>query len=78
MIGGSTAAAELAALKPWPNPAPAIARDERLARVAKAQALMSTDAMIVGAGASLRYFAGLAGTPPSGWSRWSCPRWAGR
>ncbi len=59
MIGGSTAAAELAALKPWPNPAPAITRDERLARIAKAQGLMTTDAMIVGAGASLRYFAGV-------------------
>lgn len=59
MIGGSTAAAELAALKPWPNPAPAITRDERMARIAKAQGLMTTDAMIVGAGASLRYFAGV-------------------
>jgi len=58
-IGGSTAAQELAALKPWPNPAPAITREERLARLAKAQALMSTDAMIIGAGASLLYFAGV-------------------
>ncbi|MBU1377001.1 MAG: Xaa-Pro peptidase family protein [Alphaproteobacteria bacterium] len=59
MIGGSTAAQELAELKPWPNPAPAISRDERLARIAKAQGLMTTDAMIIGAGASLRYFAGV-------------------
>ena len=58
-IGGSTAAAELADLKPWPNPAPAISRDERLARIAKAQGLMTADAMIIGAGASLRYFAGV-------------------
>lgn len=59
MIGGSTAERELADMRPWPNPAPAITREERLARLAKAQALMTTDAMIVGAGASLRYFAGV-------------------
>jgi Xaa-Pro dipeptidase len=59
-IGGSTAEQELAELKPWPSPAPAITREERLARLAKAQALMTTDALVVGAGASLRYFTGLA------------------
>ena len=59
MIGGSTAERELADLRPWPNPAPPITRDERLARLAKAQALMTTDAVIIGAGASLRYFAGV-------------------
>lgn len=59
MIGGSTAEQELADLRPWPNPAPAITRDERLARLAKAQSLMTTDAAIIGAGASLRYFAGV-------------------
>jgi len=58
-IGGSTAAAELADLRPWPNPAPAISVAERRARLAKAQALMTTDALIVGAGASLRYFTGV-------------------
>lgn len=61
-IGGSTAEAELAGLKPWPNPAAPISRAEREARLAKAQGLMSgigADAMIVGAGASLRYFAGV-------------------
>lgn len=58
-IGGSTAEQELAELRPWPNPAPAITRQERLERLAKAQSLMTTDAMIVGAGASLRYFAGV-------------------
>ena len=61
-IGGSTAAAELAELMPWPNPAPPISRTEREARLAKAQGLMTgigADAMIVGAGASLRYFAGV-------------------
>ncbi len=59
MIGGSTAERELAELGPWPNPAPAITREERLARLAKAQSLMNTDALIIGAGASLRYFAGV-------------------
>ena len=58
-IGGSSAERELAELGPWPDPAPAITREERLARIAKARALMTTDAMIIGAGASLRYFAGV-------------------
>jgi len=61
-IGGSTAEAELAALGLWPNPAPAIAAAERAERLAKAQALMGqigADAIIVGAGASLRYFTGV-------------------
>lgn len=62
-IGGSTAERELAELAPWPNPAPPIGRDEREARLAKAQGLMAglgADAMIIGAGTSLRYFAGVA------------------
>ena len=59
MIGGSSAERELTELKPWPSPAPAITAEERRARLAKAQALMTTDAMIIGAGASLRYFAGV-------------------
>src|SRR5438445_7647369 len=59
-IGGSTAEAELAALAPWPNPAPAITAAERAQRIARAQALMAdigAEALIVGAGPSLRYFA---------------------
>ena len=62
-IGGSTAEAELASLAPWANPAPAITAAERTQRLAQAQALMAdlgADAMIVGAGPSLRYFAGVA------------------
>ena len=62
-IGGSTAEAELAALKPWPDPAPAITAAERAQRLARAQALMGetgADALIIGAGASLRYFTGVA------------------
>jgi len=61
-IGGSTAEAELAALGPWPHPAPAITAAERAERMARAQALMGeigAEAIIVGAGASLRYFAGV-------------------
>lgn len=61
-IGGSTAEAELAALKPWPDPAPAIGAAERAQRLAKAQRLMAgigADVLIVGAGPSLRYFSGV-------------------
>ena len=62
-IGGSTAQAELASLSPWPNPAPAITRQERLARIARARELMDetgAQALIIGAGSSLRYFTGVA------------------
>src|SRR5689334_16375524 len=62
-IGGSSAERELAELKPWPNPAPAITADERRARMDRARQLMGqigADAIIVGAGASLRYFTGVA------------------
>lgn len=61
-IGGSTPAAELAAIRPWANPAPAITADERGARIEKARRLTAdagADALLVGAGASLRYFAGV-------------------
>jgi Xaa-Pro dipeptidase len=61
-IGGSTAEAELAALAPWPNPAPPITAAERAQRLARAQALMDqigAEALIVGAGPSLRYFTGV-------------------
>ncbi|HEY3951539.1 Xaa-Pro peptidase family protein [Phenylobacterium sp.] len=65
-IGGSTAEAELAQLKPWSNPAPAITAAERGERLAKARRLMvemGADALIVGAGPSLRYFAGVGWNP---------------
>jgi len=61
-IGGSTAQAELAALAPWPTPAPSITAAERAERLARARRLLAelgADALIVGAGASLRYFAGV-------------------
>lgn len=61
-IRGSTIEAELAALAPFASPAPAITRDERLARIERARKLTrdaGADALIVGAGASLNYFAGV-------------------
>lgn len=61
-IGGSTAAAELSALAPWPEPAAPVAIDERLGRIEQARRLMreeGADALLVGAGASLLYFTGL-------------------
>ncbi|EGF91709.1 xaa-Pro dipeptidase [Asticcacaulis biprosthecium C19] len=62
MIGSSTIEAELARLSPPVDPAPAITIAERLDRLDKARRLtrdMGADALLVGAGASLRYFAGL-------------------
>jgi len=62
MIGGSTIEAELGALTAWADGAPAIGGDERAARIEQARALMAetgVDALLVGAGASLRYFAGI-------------------
>jgi Xaa-Pro dipeptidase len=62
MIGGSTIEAELARLAPWANPAAAITPDERDARMDRAcrfTANSGADALLVNAGASLRYFAGV-------------------
>jgi Xaa-Pro dipeptidase len=61
-IGGSTAAHELAQLKPWAERVPVITRLERLARIEKARDLMARtgmNALLIGAGHSLRYFAGV-------------------
>ncbi|MDR6788170.1 Xaa-Pro dipeptidase [Sphingomonas sp. BE138] len=65
-IGGSTASAELAALRPWADAAPAITVQERTARLDRARALTSglgADALLVQAGDSLRYFAGVPWSP---------------
>lgn len=62
MIGGSTAEIELAGLTAWADRAPAIAVAEREARMTRAQELtdrLGADALLVNAGASLRYFSGL-------------------
>jgi Xaa-Pro dipeptidase len=61
-VGGSTAARELDELKPWPEPAPPIAREERAARLETARRLtrdLGADALLVNAGASLDYFSGV-------------------
>ena len=61
-IGGSTAAQELAAITPWADRAALIAAAEREQRIEKARRLMhanGADALLVGAGASLRYYAGI-------------------
>ncbi len=62
MIGGSNAAAELASLTPWQDRASPITREERMDRIARALQLLEVqgaDALLVNAGASLRYFAGI-------------------
>jgi len=63
MIGGSTTERELASLSPWANPAPVITAEERARRMDRARELtgrMGADAILIGAGASLRYFTGVA------------------
>jgi Xaa-Pro dipeptidase len=61
-IGGSTQALELEQLAPPTDPATPISGEERQARLAKARRLtrdLGADALLVGAGASLRYFTGV-------------------
>jgi Xaa-Pro dipeptidase len=61
-IGGSDAARQLAELGPWQDRAPPIAPEERRQRIDKARELLDRvgcDALLIGAGASLRYFAGV-------------------
>ena len=61
-IGGSSTVAELAELKPGARP-PGVGGPERERRLERARALtaeLGADALLVGAGASLRYFTGVA------------------
>ena len=61
-ISGSTAAAELEGLRPWADQAGPISVREREGRIEQARRLMAAsgaDALLIGAGASLRYFAGV-------------------
>jgi Xaa-Pro dipeptidase len=61
-VGGSSAAAELQALSPGERP-PSITASERERRLERARALtaaLGAEALLVGAGASLRYFTGVA------------------
>jgi Xaa-Pro dipeptidase len=56
---GNPVPASIAALKPLPNPAPPIAIDERRARIAKAQRLMTEQgigAIVLESGTSMSYF----------------------
>jgi Xaa-Pro dipeptidase len=65
-IGGSTARAELAGVTPTAVRAPGISPSEYEARHARARSLMAAigaDALIIGAGPSLRYFTGVAWAP---------------
>jgi len=65
-VGGSSASAELATLSPWVELAPPITRDEREARIEQARRLMhetGAGALLIGAGASLNYFAGVSWGP---------------
>jgi Xaa-Pro dipeptidase len=61
-IGGSTPSIELASLKPLRNRVAIISAIDRAKRLNKAWALMSKErvsALLIGAGSSLRYFAGV-------------------
>jgi Xaa-Pro dipeptidase len=61
-VGGSTIETELAGLAPWATPAPAIGQDERAVRIELLRRLMAKsniDAVLIGAGPSLNYFAGV-------------------
>ncbi|WP_295926751.1 Xaa-Pro peptidase family protein [uncultured Xanthomonas sp.] len=61
-IGGLTLEQAHAQLAPWPHRAPAIQQQEYRQRLANARALMrahGADALLIGAGASLRYFTGV-------------------
>ena len=62
-IGGSTAATQLSGLAHWRHRTPSIGGDEREARIEKARRLIDAagaDALLVGAGPSLSYFAGVS------------------
>jgi len=61
-IGGLTLEQARAQLAPWRERAPAIGADEYQQRIERARALMRAqgrDALLIGAGTSLRYFAGV-------------------
>jgi Xaa-Pro dipeptidase len=65
-ISGSNAGAQLGALAPWSDAAPAVSREEREGRIERARRLMhdaGADALLIGTGASLRYFAGVSWGP---------------
>ncbi len=62
MIGGANAAEVLASLQPFPGTPAPISREERQERLQRARTLIAaagSDALLVNAGMSLRYFAGV-------------------
>jgi Xaa-Pro dipeptidase len=62
-IGGSSIERELAAITPWADQAPSIGGGERDTRLEKARRFTrdaGADALLIGAGDSLRYFTGIA------------------
>lgn len=66
MIGGSTAELELERLRPWAKRAAPVGvaeREARLARAGDCLVALGADALLVGAGASLRYFTGVPWGP---------------
>ena len=75
-IGTSDATTELTAIAPPSSRVPPIAAAEYAARIDRARGLTAAagaGALLVHAGASLRYFTGRAvGRRPSGWSRCCC------
>jgi Xaa-Pro dipeptidase len=61
-VGGSNIQAQLQGLQPWPDRAPPITAEERLGRIEQARRLMAeqgAEALLIGAGTSLRYFTGV-------------------
>jgi Xaa-Pro dipeptidase len=61
-VGGSSFETELSGLRPWADRAAPITAEERLGRIEQARRLMGeqgVDALLIGAGTSLRYFAGV-------------------
>lgn len=72
-IGGLSLAMAHAQLVPWREQAPPIQLQEYRQRLARARELLraqGADALLIGAGASLRYFTGCHGAPASAW--WRC------
>ena len=65
-IGGSTPERQLSEIAPFTERPPGISKDERRRRIENARAAMAragANAMIIGAGASMRYFSGVSFGP---------------
>ena len=65
-IGGSTPERQLSEIAPFTERPPGISKDERRRRIENARAAMAqtgANAMIIGAGASMRYFSGVSFRP---------------